>query len=207
MQPGACTHCAGRSSTCKAGGAYATNVPLAHWLNAAALTGLRSIFSDVHAAGKNGFDFFLSAGLTELCEAISVRTNGKDGGSSESPSLVCGDRLTNVLVSGMMGVRNGGIAVVPYLMQVLLHFAKGTRKYPNRGLYFTYVGIITQIQSLKTLISLVAPYLPRYHPNKKAKLNTSFAFCFLCFCYQNFFFLHSHKLRMTKSTLTPMTAG
>lgn len=53
----------------------------------------------------------------------------------------------------------------------------------------------------------VAPYLPRYHPNKKAKLNTSFAFCFLCFCYQNFFFLHSHKLRMTKSTLTPMTAG
>ena len=44
-------------------------------------------------------------------------------------------------------------------------------------------------------------------PNKKAKLNTSFAFCFLCFCYQNFFFLHSHKLRMTNSTLTPMTAG
>lgn len=53
----------------------------------------------------------------------------------------------------------------------------------------------------------VTPYLPRYHPNKKAKLNTSFAFCFLCFCYQNFFFLHSHKLRMTNSTLTPMTAG
>ena len=48
-------------------------MPLAHWLNAAALNGLRSIFSDVHAAGKNGFDFFLSAELTELCEAIGVR--------------------------------------------------------------------------------------------------------------------------------------
>ena len=55
------------------------------------LNGLRSIFSDVHAAGKNGFDFFLSAELTELCEARgATQANGKDGGSLESPSLVCG---------------------------------------------------------------------------------------------------------------------
>ena len=107
-------------------------MPLAHWLNAAALTGLRSIFSDVHAAGKNGFDFFLSAELTELCEAIGVRRRQteKTEALCGSPSLVCGDRLTNVLVSGMMEARNGGVTV--------------------------------------------APYLPRYHPNKKAKLNTSF---------------------------------
>ena len=187
MQAVACTHCAGRFSTCKAGGAYATNVPLAHWLNAAALNGLRSIFSDVHAAGKNGFDFFLSAELTELCEAIGVRRRQteKTEAPCGSPSLVCGDRLTNVLVSGMMGARNGGIAVVPYLCRYYYNSTRGD------------VG----------LNPLVTPYLPRYHPNKKAKLNTSFAFCFLCFCYQNFFFLHSHKLKMTNSTLTPMTAG
>lgn len=93
-------------------------------------------------------------------------------------------------------------------------------------LYLTYAGIITptiavifpaklrctlpmQVLLLfnESISPRDTPYLPRYHPNKKAKLNTSFAFCFLCFCYQNFFFLHSHKLRMTKSTLTPMTAG
>lgn len=168
------------------------------------LNGLRSIFSDVHAAGKNGFDFFLSAELTELCEARgATRANGKDGGSLRVSVFglwgwvrtvwVCfslfkkelRDRLTNVLVSGTIGMRNGGFAIAPYLCRY----------------YFTIAC------SQSSLNVPVTPYLPRYHPNKKAKLNTSFAFCFLCFCYQNFFFLHSHKLRMTKSTLTPMTAG
>ena len=50
FQPGACTHCVGRFATCKTGGAYATNVPRVHWLNAAALTRLRREKTDVHAA-------------------------------------------------------------------------------------------------------------------------------------------------------------
>ena len=124
--------------------------------------------------------------LPELCEARgATRANGKDGGSLGSPSLVCGDRLTNVLVSGTMGARNGGFAVAPYLCR--------------------YYSTIVFSQCSSNV--LVTPYLLRYHPNKKAKLNTSFAFCFLCFCHQNFFFLHSHKLKRRNSTLTPMTAG
>ena len=171
------------------------------------LNGLRSIFSDVHAAGKNGFDFFLSAELTELCEAISARANGKDGGSLESPSLVCGDRLTNVLVSGMIRGKKRWVCRCTLPMQVLSQLLKRSQSRIST-LHLTYAGIIAFLYPTPKRISTsVTPYLPRYHPNKKAKLNTSFAFCFLCFCYQNFFFLHSHKLRMTKSTLTPMTAG
>ena len=79
------------------------------------LTRLRREKTDVHAASFFGFDFFLSAELTELCEAISVR------------------RRQTEKTEALRGLR-------------------------------------------------------------------------LC-VYQNFFFLHSHKLKMTKSTLTPMTAG
>lgn len=52
------------------------------------------------------------------------------------------DRLTNVLVSGMMGVKNGGFAVVPYLCRyycfptfllLAMHFWR---------LHLTYAGII-----------------------------------------------------------------
>ena len=105
-----------------------------------------------------------------------------------------------------MGVKNGGFAVVPYLCRYYymseatnLTFSDDVAPYLCRYYY--------KIATALNQSSVITPYLPRYHPNKKAKLNTSFAFCFLCFCYQNFFFLHSHKLRMTKSTLTPMTAG
>ena len=50
LQTGACTHCVGRFPTCRTGGAYAKNLPLASFLNAAALTRLRREKTDVHAA-------------------------------------------------------------------------------------------------------------------------------------------------------------
>lgn len=70
-------------------------------------------------------------------------------------------------------------------MQVLLLFGIYSADAFEGELHLTYPGITKQ----------------------KSETQHEFRFCFLCFCYQNFFFLHSHKLRMTKSTLTPMTAG
>ena len=72
----------------------------------------------------------------------ATRVNGKDGGSLGSPSLVCGDRLTNVLVSGMMGARNGGIAVAPYLCRY--YYSSGSVLTDvTFWLHLTYTGIIT----------------------------------------------------------------
>ena len=68
FQTGACTHYVGKFATCKPGGAYATNVPLVHWLNAAALTSLRREKTDVHAAS---FLITIYSGiLPELCETF-----------------------------------------------------------------------------------------------------------------------------------------
>ena len=104
-------------------------------------------------------------------------------------------------------MRNGGFAVAPYLYRyycfllfTLFHFFIYVAPYLCRYYCFSVSTALMRSKASYTLPTQVSP-------NKKAKLNTSFAFCFLCFCYQNFFFLHSHKLRMTKSTLTPMTAG
>ena len=139
------------------------------------------------------------------------------------------DRLTNVLVSGTMGMKNGGFAVAPYLCRYYcfkppreVDGLLGVAPYLCRYYCFSIFNSVPNFRK-------VAPYLCRYYcfsvstalmrskasytlptqvsPNKKAKLNTSFAFCFLCFCHQNFFFLHSHKLKRRNSTLTPMTAG
>ena len=58
LQPGACTHYVGRFPTCETGGAYAKNLPLASFLNAAALTSLIREKTDVHAASFFNLTFF-----------------------------------------------------------------------------------------------------------------------------------------------------
>ena len=102
-----------------------------------------------------------------------VLANGKDGGSLESPSLVCGDRLTNVLVSGTMGMRNGGIAVVPYLCRYyypLLSLYTAIYNFrctlPKSRYYYFFILASYKHANWK-LYRSATPYLPRYHPNKK----------------------------------------
>ena len=102
LQPGACTHCAGRFSTCKAGGAYATNVPPAHWLNAAALTSLIGEKSDAHGPGhpllpfgqftlcRHFFQITLYSGiLPELCETIQHCTASRSATFCRSDATGC----------------------------------------------------------------------------------------------------------------------
>ena len=102
-QPGACTRCAGRFSTCRTGGAYAANVPPAHWLNAAALTRLRREKTDVHGPGHPLLPFgqftlrrqffpiaFYSGILPELCEAfMECSASQIESKHTGDPSPVC----------------------------------------------------------------------------------------------------------------------
>ena len=116
----------------------------------------------------------------------ATQANGKDGGSLRVSVFglwgwvrtvwVCfslfekelRDRLTNVLVSGMMGVKNGGFAVVPYLCRYYCSL-KGIQKFfLPFTLHLTYPGITQTKKRNSTRVSLFAFY---------ASVTKTFSFC------------------------------
>lgn len=174
--------------------------------------------------------------LPELCEARgATQTNGKDGGSLGVSVFgswgwvrtvwVCfslfekglRDRLTNVLVSGTMGTRNGGFAVVPYLMQVLLRLDVPTKNLVHPSCTLPNAGIITyyslffysgnKVQSLvfpnnHSIPKEVAPYLPRYHQTKKRNSTRVSLFAFYASVTKTFsFYRATGSKQRTKRSL------